>query len=117
MSLGDLKELPKACWKELAFILERLIHPASELAIHRWFNEQSALCEMLETDIRGLGKDRFYAIGDRLFEKSRDCPLISLALMVDGKVMERVGCLKEKYKGFGIVNLIKRRKTTVNERR
>ena len=118
-----------------ALILGRLIHPASELATHRWFNEQSALCEMLETDIRGLGKDSFYAIGDRLFENSpaiehalysketglflldrklflfdltntylegsgkdnelarygvskekrRDCPLISLALMVDGQ--------------------------------
>jgi len=118
-----------------ALILGRLIHPASELATHRWFNEQSALSEMLTYDIRGLGKDSYYTIGDRLFEsgpaieqalynkettlfsldrklflfdltntylegsgkgnelarygvskeKRRDCPLISLALMVDGK--------------------------------
>ena len=118
-----------------ALILGRLIHPASELATHRWFNEQSALSEMMTYDILGLGKDSYYALGDRLFEsgpaieqalynkettlfsldrklflfdltntylegsgadnelarygvskeKRRDCPLISLALMVDGQ--------------------------------
>ncbi len=118
-----------------ALILGRLIHPGSELATHRWFNEQSALSELQSCDIHGLGKDSFYAMGDRLFEngkaieqalyrnetrlfsldrklflfdltntylegsgkgnelaffglskeKRRDCPLISLALMVDGK--------------------------------
>ena len=118
-----------------ALILGRLIHPASERATHRWFNEQSALSEMMTYNILGLGKDSYYAIGDRLFEsgpaieqalynkettlfsldrklflfdltntylegsgkgnelacygvskeKRRDCPLISLALMVDGQ--------------------------------
>ncbi|OEU41243.1 hypothetical protein BGV40_16010 [Methanosarcina sp. Ant1] len=118
-----------------ALIMGRLIHPGSELATHRWFNEASALAEMLEEDIHGLGKDSYYSMGDLLFqnrkeielalynrettlfsldrklflfdltntylegsgknnelaaygvskEKRKDCPLISLALMVDSK--------------------------------
>lgn len=116
-------------------IMGKLIEPASELATWRWFNERTALSELLETDISGLGKDSFYEVGDLLFEnrtpietalytrettlfaldrrlflfdltntylegsgknnelahhgkskeKRTDCPLISLALMVDEK--------------------------------
>lgn len=118
-----------------SLIMGKLIEPGSELATWRWSSERSALSEMLENDIRGLGKDLFYEVGDLLYqhrsvietalynretslfslnrrlflfdltntylegsgkanelahygmskEKRRDCPLISLALMVDEK--------------------------------
>ncbi|HEY5556113.1 hypothetical protein [Acetobacterium sp.] len=69
MSLGNLSDLPKACWKEIAvsqaLIIGRLIHPSSELVTHQWFNEHSAFAEMLESDIQGQGKgkDSYYAMG------------------------------------------------------
>ena len=116
-----------------AVILGRLINPGSELATWRWFQDRTALIEMTEEDLEGVGKDSFYEIGDLLLlhkgkiekelfekesilfakerkiylydltntyfegsaknnklakrakskEKRNDCPLVTLALMVD----------------------------------
>lgn len=116
-----------------ALVIGRLLHPASELETIRWFQNQSALVELTQTDISQIGKDIFYETADLLYEnkdqlelhlynkettlfslerkcylfdltntylegsatqnplaafgkskeKRYDCPLISLALMVD----------------------------------
>lgn len=49
-----------------AIILGRLIKPDSEIATWRWFQDRTALIEMTEEDLEGVGKDSFYEIGDLL---------------------------------------------------
>lgn len=51
-----------------ALVFGKLIEPGSELSTWRWFQEKTALVEMTPEDIRGLGKDSFYEVGDLLFE-------------------------------------------------
>jgi transposase len=48
-------------------VFGKLIEPGSELATWGWFNERTALGEMTPVDIRGLGKDSFYEMGDLLY--------------------------------------------------
>lgn len=50
-----------------ALVFGKLIEPGSELATWGWFNERTALGEMMSEDIRGLGKDSFYETGDLLY--------------------------------------------------
>jgi len=51
-----------------AVVIGRLIKPASEHSTWQWFQDQSALVEMTEVDLAGIGKDSFYGIGDLLLE-------------------------------------------------
>lgn len=51
-----------------AVILGRLIQPGSELSTWKWFQNSTALLEMTEVDLEGMGKDAFYEIGDVLLE-------------------------------------------------
>lgn len=51
-----------------AVILGRLLQPGSEYATWRWFLDRTALIEMTEENLEGIGKDSFYEIGDLLFE-------------------------------------------------
>lgn len=49
-------------------VINRLVDPGSELALVDWLPE-SSLPELLKMEIGPAGKDRFYRISDRLFEK------------------------------------------------
>lgn len=51
-----------------ALIIGRLINPASELETRRWFNDATALSEMTNSEIKGIGKDIFYETADVLYE-------------------------------------------------
>jgi hypothetical protein len=51
-----------------AVIIGRLIAPGSELATWQWFQNNTALIEMTEYDLTGVGKDSFYETGDLLLE-------------------------------------------------
>ena len=51
-----------------AVILGRLLAPGSEYSTWEWFQKRSSLPEFMAKDIRNLGKDSFYAIGDLLYE-------------------------------------------------
>lgn len=71
----DMDEILKGCRfnaKQIsiakALILGRLIAPGSELKTWRWFNNNTALCEMMDYDIKDIGKDAFYETGDLLLE-------------------------------------------------
>jgi hypothetical protein len=116
-----------------ALILGKLINPGSELATWTWFNKTTSLIEMTKSDLKNVGKDAFYEVGDLLYknkekiekelekveqkffepekrvflydltntyiegsgknndkakrgrskEKRSDCPIVTLALMVD----------------------------------
>lgn len=51
-----------------AVIIGRLIVPGSELATWQWFQNNTALIEMTDYDLSGVGKDSFYETGDLLLE-------------------------------------------------
>jgi len=51
-----------------SLIIGRLLAPGSEYSTWEWFQKRSCLPEFMATDIRNLGKDSFYAIGDSLYE-------------------------------------------------
>ena len=51
-----------------ALIFGRLISPGSERHTIEWFQKRSALAEFPGCDITNLGKNRFYEIGDKLYE-------------------------------------------------
>ena len=68
-------EILKDCgfsWKQRAIakvlIFGRLISPGSELHTVEWFQKRSALSELPDSDVMNCGKDRFYEIGDMLYE-------------------------------------------------
>src|SRR6056297_130979 len=127
-------------------IIGRLIEPGSEHNLYRWFQKRSALNELLDEDMAGVGKDGFYEIADELLaykqqieqslyhnetktfsnqervflydltntyfegqcadnplaqrghskEKRTDCPLVTLALVVDA---QGFGVMSQIYKG------------------
>ncbi|MHB8320045.1 MAG: IS1634 family transposase [Acidimicrobiales bacterium] len=52
-----------------AQVIGRLIAPGSDLFTHRWIKNKSALPELLEVDISGVGKDQIYEIADLLIAK------------------------------------------------
>ena len=52
-----------------AVIFGRLISPGSERHTIEWFSKRTALPEFPGADISMLGKDRFYEIGDKLYEQ------------------------------------------------
>ena len=49
-------------------VLNRLIEPASELAMSEWVR-RSALCDILKTDFSALNEDRLYRNVDELYPK------------------------------------------------
>lgn len=49
-----------------SIIIGRLIKPASEHSTWKWLRKQTALIELLPTDLSQIGKDPLYEIGDRL---------------------------------------------------
>jgi transposase len=51
-----------------AVILGRLLAPGSEYSTWEWFQKRSSLAEFMAKDIRNLGKDSFYVIGDLIYE-------------------------------------------------
>ena len=55
-----------------AVIFGRLISPGSERDTIKWFKKRSALSEFPGTDISELGKDKFYEIGDMLYEQKEN---------------------------------------------
>ena len=127
-------------------IIGRLIEPGSEHNLYRWFQKRSALNELLDEDMAGVGKDGFYEIADELLaykqqieqclyhnetrafsnrervflydltntyfegqcsdnalahrghskEKRSDCPLVTLALVVD---TQGFAVMSQIYKG------------------
>jgi transposase len=52
-----------------ALIFNKLIEPGSEKQAYEWFKMRSALGEMPGADITGLGKDMYYTVGDKLYDK------------------------------------------------
>jgi transposase len=48
-------------------ITGRLIEPGSELNLYRWYQQRSALCELMSEDLTQAGKDGFYEITDALW--------------------------------------------------
>lgn len=66
--LEDCKMSKKEISLAKAVILGRLIQPGSELSTWKWFQNSTALLEMTEVDLEGLGKDSFYEISDVLLE-------------------------------------------------
>jgi hypothetical protein len=50
----------------IGVIVGRMVHPASELATHRWLAQRSALGELLGYDFAGLDLNHLYRVGDRL---------------------------------------------------
>ena len=127
-------------------IIGRLIEPGSEINLYRWFQKRSALSELLDYKMDGVGKDGFYTIADELLaykqeiekalyrkesqafatgervllydltntyfegqcldntlahrghskEKRSDCPLVTLALVVDA---QGFALMSQIYKG------------------
>ncbi len=69
MSELDMSENEKSVAK--ALIIGRLINPTSENSTHRWFQNETALVEMTNTDISEIGKDIFYTTADVLY-KNKD---------------------------------------------
>ncbi|MEI7563827.1 MAG: IS1634 family transposase [bacterium] len=59
---------PKQASLAKAVILGRLINPDSEYATWQWFQNNTALVELTNVDLSGIGKDGFYEIGDLLLE-------------------------------------------------
>ena len=49
-----------------AIIVGRLIKPASEHSTWKWLRKQTAHVELLPVDLRDIGKDPLYEIGDCL---------------------------------------------------
>lgn len=49
-------------------IFGRLISPGSERHTIEWFQKRSALSELPNSDVSSCGKDRFYEIGDMLYQ-------------------------------------------------
>jgi transposase len=49
-----------------AIIIGRLINPASEHSTWKWLRKQTALVELLPVDLKDIGKDPLYEIGDLL---------------------------------------------------
>jgi transposase len=56
------------CALARAIIFGRLISPGSERHTISWFKQRSALPEFPGADISALGKDKFYGIGDILYD-------------------------------------------------
>jgi transposase len=56
-----------------AVIFGRLVSPGSERHTFEWFSHRTALPEFPGADISALGKDRFYEIGDTLYD-NKDKP-------------------------------------------
>ena len=52
-----------------AVVFGRLISPSSELRTYAWFQKQTSLSEMPGAEIQHLGKDAFYEIGDKLYNR------------------------------------------------
>lgn len=51
-----------------ALIIGRLVSPGSELSTRSWFQNNSALSELTNTDISKIGKDLFYTTADVLYK-------------------------------------------------
>ncbi len=51
----------------MALVIGRMVAPASELATHRWLQEQSALGELLDVDFTAMSHQQLYRSSDRLF--------------------------------------------------
>jgi len=88
-------------------IIGRMCHPASELATHYWLRNVSGLGELIDYDFSKISLYKMYSISDQLLydltntyfegqgegntlgelghskEKRTDCPLVTLALMLD----------------------------------
>jgi transposase len=71
----------------IGVIVARMVHPASELATHRWLAQRSGLGELLGYDFAGLDLNHLYRVGDRLLAHrealeshlySEECDLFSL---------------------------------------
>ena len=50
----------------IGVIVARMVHPASELASHRWLAQRSGLGELLGYDFAELDLNHLYRVGDRL---------------------------------------------------
>jgi transposase len=55
-----------------ATVFGRLISPGSELHTHDWFQTLTSLPQFPGADISGVGKDAFYEIADKLYDRQRD---------------------------------------------
>lgn len=58
----------KACALAKAVVLTRATYPASDLATHKYLCERSALFELLDVDLSGVGKDLIYEICDVIYQ-------------------------------------------------
>ena len=67
---------PKQVSIAKALILGRLISPGSELKTWRWFNNTTSLAEMMDYDIKDIGKDAFCETGDLLLEHKKQIELL-----------------------------------------
>jgi len=71
----------------IGVIVARMVHPASELATHRWLAQRSGLGELFDYDFARLDLNHLYRVGDRLLAHraaleahlySQECGLFSL---------------------------------------
>ena len=74
--LKECRFQPKQVSIAKALILGRLISPGSELKTWRWFNNTTSLTEMMDYDIKDIGKDAFYETGDLLLEHKKQIELL-----------------------------------------
>ena len=58
----------KACALAKAVVVTRTTYPASDLATHKYLGERSALFELLDVDLAGVGKDSIYEICDVIYQ-------------------------------------------------
>ncbi len=70
-TLKECRFEPKQVSIAKALILGRLISPGSELKTWQWFNNNTSLGEMMDYDIKNIGKDAFYETGDLLLEHKK----------------------------------------------
>jgi len=74
--LKECRFQPKQVSIAKAIILGRLISPGSELKTWRWFNNTTSLTEMMDYDIKDIGKDAFYETSDLLLENKKQIELL-----------------------------------------
>lgn len=55
-----------------AVVISRLIDPGSDLNTWSWLTQRTALTEMLDVNLQGIGKDAIYEITDRLLLSKKE---------------------------------------------
>lgn len=53
-------------------VIGRMVDPGSELALHRWLGNRSALGELLDVDFEAMSLMQFYRVSDRLLQNQRE---------------------------------------------